>query len=809
MNNLSYWRHGILARSLVAVIVLAVLLGGFSLLLVRHTVGERVQRQAVVGLGELLDTVENTASIACFVGDEQLAREVAQGLLRNSDVLRVVIRSGGVELARAEREAESPAKDGADNPQRIVRAVLSPFNRQEKVGEIRLDGDWAAIHARVKKNADYIVSLLALQLALIVAAIAALLVYLVVRPITAVSDGLHRLDAAGGQRLRVPAGQERSEIGRLVGDINDLSGALVATLNEERQLRKQQAVDQRKYQDLFDNSASGIFVAESSGALKSFNRSFVELTWLPRSGKTAYALQDTGWSEPQALLELIRASLAGHIEVEDDFLLVGRRGDERWLHIAVLPLGDDSVQGTVTDVTLRKREELSARRLAVTDSLTGFANRDGLIKKLGDLDPATSPPFALVLLDLDGFKQFNDAWGFPVGNQLLLKMAARIRDTLADDDRAARIGGDDFVVLLADEDGRPESRQRVTQHLAGLVNLLNQPYPLDHATALLGASLGVAFFPGDGLELNMLLRHAELALNTARHAGGRTYRFFDPAQLAAVEHRRRLEDDLRLALAENQLYLVFQPIVDLAAGRLAGAEALLRWEHPERGFTPPDVFIPLAEEIGLVSEFGLLVLEQTCRHVAEWRRNGIPDLYVSINVSVRQIPDKLTLAIIQDALSRHGLTPNALALEITEGVLLTDVAVAQRWIDEMRAAGLRIYLDDFGTGYSSLSYLKRFQMDTVKIDKSFIRDMHGDASDRALVDAIVTMARSLGLKVVAEGVEEAGQLAILRDMGCAYIQGYYFSRPVNAGDFLPVATRINALLAGDVSRESASANGSP
>jgi len=796
---LARWWQGILARTLLAVIGIVMLLGGVSSIWVSQSVGEREYRQAVQGLGELLDTVESTASIACFASDEQLAAEVAQGLMRNRDVRRVVIRAGERELVSVARGAVAtvlPRKLGADDTavRKVERTLVSPFNRGEIVGEIALDADWLAIDARVRQSARYTVMLLVGQLALVVVALAASMLYLVVRPIKATSDRLHQLDPSSGMQLSVPEGHDNSEIGRLVDDINDLTGRLVATLDQERSLREQQAIAQRKYQDLFDHAASGIFVADRTGRLVSFNRAFAALTWMPKRDQTAgRSLAEIGWQESGHVLVLLLASLdqtAGHLPSEGDFLLKGRRGDERWLHVAVIPVGDGSVQGTVTDVTQRKYEELSARRLAVTDSLTGFANRTGLQHLLAELKPHDAP-FALAMMDLDGFKQINDALGFPIGDQMLLAVAARIRELMAESDEVARIGGDEFAWVLAGETERERVGERIAYLLAAMSRPFNLGTPDNPVEISISGSVGVAFFPADGIDLHRLLRSAELALNNMRAGGGRGFRYFDPALQAAVEHRRRLEDDLRQALAGGQLHLVFQPIIDIAAGRLAGAEALLRWEHPVRGMVSPETFIPLAEELGLIGEIGAMVLDEACRQVAVWRRDGL-DMYVSVNVSVRQIPDALPPHAIHDALMRHGLPPAAVALEITEGVLMADVAVAQAWIGSLRTAGLRIYLDDFGTGYSSLSYLKRFPMDTVKIDKSFIRDMGADNSDRALVEAIVTMANSLGLNVVAEGIEDAQQLAILHKMGCGYGQGYYFSRPVKGEEFLAAVARIDA-----------------
>jgi EAL domain-containing protein (putative c-di-GMP-specific phosphodiesterase class I) len=251
-----------------------------------------------------------------------------------------------------------------------------------------------------------------------------------------------------------------------------------------------------------------------------------------------------------------------------------------------------------------------------------------------------------------------------------------------------------------------------------------------------------------------------------------------------------MEDDLRQAINDHELQLFFQPIIDIHAGRMVGAEALLRWNHPEQGMIPPDVFIPLAEQVGLINQIGIFVLEEACLHAADWRKNGI-DIYISVNVSAKQIPNGLSPEVVQKTLEEYKLSPDAIVIEITEGLLMSNVAVAQTWIESIRALGLRIYLDDFGTGYSSLSYLKRFPMDTVKIDRSFIRDLYIDKSDRALVEAIITMATSLGLHVVAEGVEDAQQLAILTEMGCGYVQGYHFSRPIRGLELAPFMLRIN------------------
>jgi EAL domain-containing protein (putative c-di-GMP-specific phosphodiesterase class I) len=329
-------------------------------------------------------------------------------------------------------------------------------------------------------------------------------------------------------------------------------------------------------------------------------------------------------------------------------------------------------------------------------------------------------------------------------------------------------------------------RQAITTRLEQLIGRLKQPYEIrlhnDRQTMEIGVSIGAALFPADGCDVQQLLRAAELALNSARTTGECSWKLFDPALQTEAEHRRRLEDDLRAAVAGRELQLAYQPIVELATGMIIGAEALLRWPNPQRGMVPPDVFIPLAEEIGLIGVIGLEVVEAACRQLVRWRQAGY-ELYCSVNVSTRQIPDALPPVLLLDRLVQHGVPPASLALEITESLLMRDVTVAQRWIESLRVAGVRIFLDDFGTGFSSLSYLKRFPLDTVKIDKSFIRDLHDDRNDRGLVEAIIAMAETLGLHVVAEGIEDARQLALLKEMRCRYGQGYLFARPMAAEDF--------------------------
>ena len=808
---ITHWWQGILARSIAGVLVMALFVGGVSSYLIRQSLSDREQEQAIRRLTEALETVQSTASIAAFTHDAQLASEVVEGLMRTSDILMVKIETDGKILAQDMRSLKAPSVNArltsdmgvAVHQSSLSKPLVSPFNKTETIGHIILQPDWLMIESRVRQNVQQTLWLLIAEMIAVLLSVAAVMLFFVLRPIKEISDRLHHVEPETGAQIEIPEGHEKTEIGRLVGDVNSITNRLVMLLAHEREIQKQREIAQKKYQNLFDHATSGIFVADKTGCLDSFNPAFSELVWhadiLQNKDPNLF---DAAWQAPEKIKSLfvlaLRQETAGRVST-DDFLLRGRRGDERWLSISLTSLGDGSLQGTVTDVTARKQEEMQARRLAGVDALTGLANRQGLMEVLsrrtaGDVKRR---PFAVLMINLDGFGQINESMGLPVGDDVLKVVADRIRAFIQVDDYSARIGGDEFVLVLEDKFACDAFDHQLRDFFA----VLQQPYRMVVPDAVrvisIQASAGVAFYAADsaqGVDAHELLRHAELALMTARSAGGHTYRFFEPQLLVAAEHRRRIEDDLKQALEDGSLYLGFQPIVDLTSGTVVGAESLIRWIHPTRGMVPPDIFIPLAEEVGLISEIGLLVLEKACQVVSQWRAKAQP-LYVSINVSALQIPNALPPATIISALARHGLPPDALAIEITEGVLMGNVSVAQTWMTQLGEAGLRVYLDDFGTGYSSLSYLKRFPLNAVKIDKSFIHDLAEDSNDKALVNAIVTMAKSLSLDVIAEGVESAEHLSILREMGCRFGQGFLFSPAVQAHLFEETVKDIEQRLA--------------
>jgi diguanylate cyclase (GGDEF)-like protein len=430
-------------------------------------------------------------------------------------------------------------------------------------------------------------------------------------------------------------------------------------------------------------------------------------------------------------------------------------------------------------VALAAAKTANSIRHAFNDSLTGLPNRALLLDRL-EVALARAEredqPVSVLFLDLDGFKVVNDSLGHVAGDRLLIDVARRLSGCLRRGDTAARIGGDEFAILLADI-GNPDRAPRVAERV---IAALGEPFTVLGREVFVSASIGIAHGQNDAQNL---LRNADVAMYRAKRSGeAGAYATFEPSMHAAVVERLEIEADLRRAIERNELVLHYQPIVELVSGRVVGLEALLRWTHPRRGLVMPFEFIPLAEETGLIVDLGRWVLHEACRQAARWRNDpqtGRP--WVSVNLSGLQLLDGSLDAEVAAALADSGLDAAGLTLEITETVLVQDVAAAVDRLEILRALGVSIAIDDFGTGYSSLRYIRRFPADVLKIAKPFVDGLH-DESDAALVRTIIALADSLGLRTVAEGVEDREQLARLCDLGCALGQGYLFARPLAPED---------------------------
>jgi diguanylate cyclase (GGDEF)-like protein len=420
-------------------------------------------------------------------------------------------------------------------------------------------------------------------------------------------------------------------------------------------------------------------------------------------------------------------------------------------------------------------------RLISLDALTGLGNRQSFLERmlaaLGQAETSRTR-VGVVLLDLDRFKLVNDSLGHSVGDLLLRQVGHRIREIVRRGDDIARFGGDEFTLLV------PAIRHsEEAMRVAGkIVQGLRESFRLGGQELFVTASAGVSLFPDHGKDRDTLLKCADTALYRAKEAGRDTARLFSPEMTAETEHRLGLENDLRKAVAAQQFELYFQPIMDVARNRLHGAEALIRWRHPERGLLSPLEFIGVAEQTGLIGPLGTWVLHQTCRQAARWQ-NLRPRPVAAVNLSARQFLDPVLGRIVKSALEESGLEPQRLELEITETIAMQDLDTTMAMLHELSGLGVRISMDDFGTGYSSLSYLKRFPIHTLKIDQSFVRSVPTDTSDTAIATTVILMAHALGLRVVAEGVERVEQLAYLRQQNCDFAQGYLFSKPLPGPQF--------------------------
>jgi diguanylate cyclase (GGDEF)-like protein len=425
----------------------------------------------------------------------------------------------------------------------------------------------------------------------------------------------------------------------------------------------------------------------------------------------------------------------------------------------------------------KHRADQRIEYLASHDSLTGLPNREmfnGLLRHSIDSARRHDRRFALLFIDLDRFKIINDSLGHDAGDLLLVEVANRLRGALRAADVVARLGGDEFVVILAEASDRSD-----VERIAGvMLALLSEPMHLGGHECHTSASIGIAMFPDDGSNAQTLTKSADMAMYLAKEDGKNGFRFSSGEVKAQSIERLKLETELRRAVERDQFSLHYQPKIDLESGQITGVEALLRWTHPQLGQVAPAQFIPLAEETGLIVPIGRWVLKQACAQNMAWQRRGLRPVSMAVNLSPRQFADEHFLNDIDEALLASGMSPVLLQLEVTESMVMRNVARAVRVLDAIQSRGIRLAIDDFGTGYSSMSLMKQFPIDTIKIDRSFVRDLPRDSEDQAIAQAIISMGKALGMIVVAEGVETTAQQAFLRDHHCDEMQGYLFSKPV-------------------------------
>jgi diguanylate cyclase (GGDEF)-like protein/PAS domain S-box-containing protein len=567
------------------------------------------------------------------------------------------------------------------------------------------------------------------------------------------------------------------------------SGEIVAIYDDVTERRRSEE-SLRLAAKVFESSAEGIVITDTDGKILSVNQAFTNITGYSQDeaqGLTPRILK-SGRHEADFYRKMwVSLQETGHWQGE---IWNKRKNGEtypEWMSIGNVK--NDSGEtthfvATFSDISQRKEAEERINFLAHHDALTGLPNRVLLQDRVTQAIAASKHQgnkAALLMIDLDRFKNVNESLNHAFGDQLLQLVSQRLENCARGFDTVARSGGDEFVILM------PEIRHvgEAAAMANAVLGALHQPFQLEGNEINITSSIGISVFPGDGDNNQVLLKNADVAMYRAKELGRNNFQFYTQDMNARTFEMLALENSLRHALKRQEFLLHYQPQIDIASGAIVGMEALIRLQHPELGMVPPGNFIPLAEETGLIVPIGEWVLREACFQAKEWRDMGFPGLRVAVNLSAHQFRQKgLLFDAVALALSDSGLNPDQLELELTESILMQDTEETLATLHQIKQMGVQLSIDDFGTGFSSLGYLKRFNLDKLKIDQSFVRDITGDLNDLAIARAVIALGHSFNLKVIAEGVETAEQLALLKENGCDEMQGFYFSRPLPTDAFL-------------------------
>jgi diguanylate cyclase (GGDEF)-like protein/PAS domain S-box-containing protein len=559
---------------------------------------------------------------------------------------------------------------------------------------------------------------------------------------------------------------------------------IIKDITEHKKAQNDLMEAEAKYRSLIENSLVGVYIMQD-GKLSYVNPRLCEMSGYKCEELLGLNVSDFIYPED---LPLVNENIHKRFSGETGTMKYEYRAIRKDKSVITFELygskivynGRDAIIGTVIDITERKNTEKMIKHMAYHDQLTDLPNRYLLREKLNNaiLDSRQNNcNFALIFLDLDRFKAINDTMGHEVGDKVLIEIAERLKACVNEKDIISRYGGDEFSVLL------PESgEQRASQVANQILTKLSHPLTFHHHELLVSPSIGISVFPTDGENFDRLIKNADLAMYHAKSLGRNNFQFFNEDLNKKAQHELELEVNLRKALEQNQLVLFYQPQVNLETNQIYGAEALMRWVHPEKGIIPPADFIPIAEETGLIIPMGEWAIRTACQENKKWQLAGFSPIIVSVNISAKQFFQSNLVEIVKSALTETGLDPNFLELEITESITM-DVERSISTLLELKKLGVKISIDDFGTGYSSLNYLRRLPIDKLKIDQSFIRECPDDINSNTIVRTIIVMAHLLKLQVKAEGVEKEEQVSFLLKQGCKEAQGYLFSKPIPVSKF--------------------------
>lgn len=579
-----------------------------------------------------------------------------------------------------------------------------------------------------------------------------------------------------GQSILTPVFDENHEVRFVVSVTRDIS-----ELEEERSRLR---VTEQRYRSIVDHNLDGVMIATMEGNIIEANPASQYISGYPLEelmGKTIFEL--IAKDEEDKFLAFFKHSLTGLSLESLDFRMINRNGYHLTVHIKTAPLTIHSkISGIYIifrDITEQATNAETIKYMAFHDQLTGLYNRRALLSELDRLlnnrDNDKKQDFALLSIDIDRFKQLNDSLGHFSGDQILIKIAERLSENRTEEYKVYRQGGDEFIILL---DGNRQTANRLAQNI---LNRFTKSFYLDSHEYYISPSIGISMYPQDGKDAEELIKNADEALYRVKEKGKAHFQFYRSEKNDGFTNIVLLETQLRKALDRDEFILQFQPQVDLIDGKIRSFEALIRWNSKEFGLVSPSDFIPLSEDTGLIVPIGNWVIEQACRQIKDWNELIEEDISIAINISAKQFQQPTLVSTIKEAIQNYQINPSLLEIEITEGIMQDTVETAPI-LNSLKELGISIAIDDFGTGYSSLNYLKNFPIDVLKIDQSFVKGIHKNSKDAAITTTIIHLANSLGMKVVAEGIEEDAQAKFLMNTNCHRGQGYFYSRPLRKED---------------------------